>query len=1031
MNSPQLAHRFRWILFILILSLSALPHASAQALQTTLELKKSVERTLVPRETHTYRFYARAGQYLQFDVQPQATALTASLLSPAGEKVAEFLNRPGDVRLVRISAQSAVDGYYRFQISTSGQVKGKYRLTLAESREMQPIDQKRIDAQRACHEGRRLRAEGSKASLDLAIQRFEFALPLWREVDDSESEATTLMEIGSIYLSIGDANKYTDYETRALTIWRTLGDRGGEGETLNNLGLAHWARGEREDALEKLRQALPLRQAVGDVKGEAETLRNLGSVYGEMGDLQPAIRLKQDALERWKILGDRDQEAGTLNDFAVIYSRLGQSDRALDYFTKALALNRQLANRSAEALNLVNMAMEYERLGDARQALDNLAPSLKLFRESGNRTGESVALQRTGKAYSMLADHQQALRYYDQAQAIQKSLQSARPLANTYNLIAETLIETGDGKAALTRLGESLDIARRVGDRILESDTLAGMARAYRLDGDLEHALARIEKSVELTESVRGAVASADLRTSYLAAAGARYDLWIDLLMKYSKREPDGDFSGRALEVSERARARGLLDLLSEAGVQIREGVDPELLKREQTLLSSLDDKSQRQIRLLTGAHTAEQASNMEREIRQLTLQYQEVESEVRSRSPRYAALTQPQPLKLPEIQGLLDSDTLLLEYALGEERSVLWVVGPKSLDTFELPKAAEIDAAARKAYAELSVHGVNSRSGASANALSRIILDPAAELFRNKRLVVITAGTLQYIPFAALRIRGESGIAVENHEILHIPSASVLSVLRRETSGRKPAPKLAAIFADPVFDRSDPRVGRQEPSGSSLRSASEAQSDGLQRSARDTGLSALARLRGSRREAEAIVHLAGETNTLLALDFAANRQMATSRELADYRIVHFATHGLLNSQHPELSGLVLSLVDRDGRPANGFLESAEIYNLKLGADMVVLSACQTALGKDVRGEGLVGLTRGFMYAGAPRVLATLWPVPDEATTELMKRFYEGVLVRGMRPAAALQAAQIAMRSDARWSSPYYWAGFVLQGEWK
>jgi CHAT domain-containing protein len=204
-----------------------------------------------------------------------------------------------------------------------------------------------------------------------------------------------------------------------------------------------------------------------------------------------------------------------------------------------------------------------------------------------------------------------------------------------------------------------------------------------------------------------------------------------------------------------------------------------------------------------------------------------------------------------------------------------------------------------------------------------------------------------------------------------------------------------------------------------------------LQRSARDTGLSALARLRGSRREAEAIVHLAGETNTLLALDFAANRQMATSRELADYRIVHFATHGLLNSQHPELSGLVLSLVDRDGRPANGFLESAEIYNLKLGADMVVLSACQTALGKDVRGEGLVGLTRGFMYAGAPRVLATLWPVPDEATTELMKRFYEGVLVRGMRPAAALQAAQIAMRSDARWSSPYYWAGFVLQGEWK
>ena len=267
---------------------------SAQNLPT-LELKRSVERTLVPQETHTYRIYARAGWYLQFDIQPQATALRASLLSPAVEQVAELANRPGDVRLVRISAQSTVDRYYRFQIATSSQIKGKYRLTLAKSKPIQPMDQKRIDAQQAYHEGRRLRAEGSKVSLDLAIQRFEFALPLWRELEDPESEAMTLMEIGSIYYSISDANKYTEYETRALTIWRTLGDRGGEGETLNNLGLAHWARGEKEAALESLRQALPLRQSVGDVKGEAETLNNLGTVYIGTEDLQPAIRLKHDA----------------------------------------------------------------------------------------------------------------------------------------------------------------------------------------------------------------------------------------------------------------------------------------------------------------------------------------------------------------------------------------------------------------------------------------------------------------------------------------------------------------------------------------------------------------------------------------------------------------------------------------------------------------------------------------------------------------------------------------------------------------
>jgi CHAT domain-containing protein len=166
-------------------------------------------------------------------------------------------------------------------------------------------------------------------------------------------------------------------------------------------------------------------------------------------------------------------------------------------------------------------------------------------------------------------------------------------------------------------------------------------------------------------------------------------------------------------------------------------------------------------------------------------------------------------------------------------------------------------------------------------------------------------------------------------------------------------------------------------------------------------------------------------------LDFEATREAATSPDLADYRIVHFAVHGLLNNRHPELSGLVFSLVDRQGRARNGFLQAFEVYNLRLSADLVVLSACQTAIGDDVRGEGLIGLSRGFMYAGAPRVVASLWKVPDHASAELMKQFYRAMLIDRLRPAAALRVAQAALRKDARTASPYYWAGFVLQGEWK
>ncbi len=212
-----------------------------------------------------------------------------------------------------------------------------------------------------------------------------------------------------------------------------------------------------------------------------------------------------------------------------------------------------------------------------------------------------------------------------------------------------------------------------------------------------------------------------------------------------------------------------------------------------------------------------------------------------------------------------------------------------------------------------------------------------------------------------------------------------------------------------------------------------------LIRSANQVGLTDrgdLPRLPFSRQEAEAIHALTrqagiAQAETKVALGFEASRETASSPDLGQYRIVHFATHGLLNNEHPELSGIVLSLVDRQGNPQNGFFRLYDVYNMNLAAELVVLSACQTALGKQVRGEGLVGLTRGFMYAGTARVMASLWRVEDEATAEMMKKFYEGMIKGGQRPAAALRSAQVWMRQQKRWRAPYYWAGFILQGEWK
>jgi CHAT domain-containing protein len=312
------------------------------------------------------------------------------------------------------------------------------------------------------------------------------------------------------------------------------------------------------------------------------------------------------------------------------------------------------------------------------------------------------------------------------------------------------------------------------------------------------------------------------------------------------------------------------------------------------------------------------------------------------------------------------------------------------------------------------------------------MVLGPALPAIENKRLVIVADGALQYVPFAALPTTNNSTL-IAKHEIVYQPSASALSLIR--TASRPTATKTLAVFADPVFDISDQRV--RNASGEPKKDASTVhvsrEFTWALRDAGDIGSAGgsfrLGRLQYSREEANSIVGVAAPGSFMKATDFDASRANFLGQDLKQFRIVHLATHGILNARHPELSGLVFSLVDKRGTPEDGFLRVGDVYNLNLPIDMVVLSACRTGVGKLVKGEGLIGLTRGFMHAGAARVVASLWKVDDEATAELMKRFYSNMLQRNMPAAAALRRAQLELMETR--PSPYFWAGFVLQGEWK
>src|SRR6185503_2015284 len=390
---------------------------------------------------------------------------------------------------------------------------------------------------------------------------------------------------------------------------------------------------------------------------------------------------------------------------------------------------------------------------------------------------------------------------------------------------------------------------------------LSELARLAFAGGNPSEAFKLIEQAIAATESVRVNLKSQQLRTSFLASVRQYYEFETEVLMRLEQQRPDEGFAAAALKVSEKSRARSLLELLREARAELQQGVDPSLIERESTLRQSIADKAEQQTRLLSGKHTDEQVLAASKEIETLTTEYDQIQTRIRQTSPRYAALVQPSPLNVEAIQKqLLDENTLLLEYALGEQKSFVWAVTRDSVKAFELPGRAAIEQEAKSFYHVMTETGPSSPQ-AAAN-LSRMLLQPLAAELKQKRLVIVADGVLQYIPFSALTLSDGGRPLIVDHEIVTLPSASVLAVLREEFEQRKPASKLLAVFADPVFSANDSRLAQ---GSKTAEPANHSSATDVQRSAAEAGLGGLVRLRFSRQEAEEIAHLAGDRRSLKA----------------------------------------------------------------------------------------------------------------------------------------------------------------------
>jgi CHAT domain-containing protein/Tfp pilus assembly protein PilF len=845
----------------------------------------------------------------------------------------------------------------------------------------------------------------------------ERALQVRQQVQpDSLGLANTLSYLGRNASSQGDLQQAEQAFTRALELRRRLapGSLALAG-SLTDMGVAARARGNLAAAELCFHQGLQIRQRIAPHGlAVADSLHNLGILYWLRDDPQAAAQAFQQTLQmRRKLIPGSPALAQSLIWQGLLSVRREELADAQDYFTQALTLLEKDLSPDSPAV-----ASVLSNLGNVARIRGYLALSEDYFRkalliqekEAPDSPGEANTLQSLGWLLRQHGDLTEAESYLRRALAIQQQ-------------------KVPDSSA-----------------HVATSFALASLLRQERRLQEAEQLYARAVDVLERQTANLGG--TPEERSVFRARYESSYKEYVDFLVTQGHSET-------ALRVMERARAWALLEMLARARVSVGGSRDTRLDREKHALEEEIGARSSYRIRLLDSGRTEGQLSELDRRLSQLQDQYRETEGQIQLENPAYGALTHPQTSTGQQIQALLDDDTLLLEYSLSPGSSYVWAVTPATLAVYRLPARRVIEQAVTHVRDSMTARAhriketetrrharllsADAQFPGAARELSRLVLGPVAGLLTNRRIVIVSDGALQYVPFEALPAPAgkksgdpppeEDRPLVMDHEITNLPSASVLAELRRQALQRVPPAKTVAVLADPVFDSRDERIMRS--------STEDATSERLgvpptmsERSAGVAGIY-LDRLLWTRLEAEQIMKVTPAGAGLEALDFEASRATALSPTLSQYRIVHFATHAVSDGEHPERSGLVLSLFDRHGQPQNGFLGLEQIYGLNLPADLVVLSACETALGRDIGGEGLVGLVRGFMYAGATRVMASLWSVDDEVTAQLMALFYQHLEQEGLSPAAALRAAQIEIRKHSRWSAPYYWAGFQIEGEWR
>jgi CHAT domain-containing protein len=898
------------------------------------------------------------------------------------------------------------------------------------------------------------------ASADAHQANYAAALELANKALGIHKSIANQKGIADAYLQIGIVSQWQDKYDEALKnlqqaaeIYEALDDKKGITQCYNAIGSTNWRKGNLDQALEEYNKAFSLAEATNNKTMMCQILGNMGLIYWNQADSEKALEYYEKSNLISREIGSKTDESINLFNIAIVHLETGEYEEAQNFYQKSLQMARELGDKGLEGVCQEGLGNVYKAFGNFDVALEYYQKAVKIAEEVGEKRSAAYAYRSIGELYTE-KDPKIALNYFQKARQINEEIGEKRGVGIVLDCISQLYWSTGkydlslanstealriyesigargqytwvnrmiglahQGKGEIQEaeaaFSKSIDFARESGRRDDLWQSLYAKGDVLKTLGKNDEALDLIKESITVLEHLRSEVNTAEQRAEYFENKIKVYNDAIHILIA-KQNLPE------AFEYVQRSKARGFLDMLAEARVNQEDILSADLRDRKKK-----DDNALRKIQQNIESEYEKETIDrskiaaLEKQRNELETEYSNLILEIRKEDPRFADIQYPEPLKLSEAQALLDPSSVLLEYSIGDSASWVFAITTDSAAAFEVPSEKKLDDQIHDFREVLlkpdatfqTLEQAHSKYVTQARSLYSELIRPAEEVLKGKqRILVATDGALSYLPFESLLTKNEDSKAihfeslpylVRDYEIYYVPSATVLASVIKNNHGKNDQPKQLLALADPWLKNGSGEIA-------SVR-----------------GWGHLGPLPNARTEVQNIANLYPKDQVTVFEGKQASEKNFKQSDLQEYKRIHFASHGLIDEDKPEFSALVLSGDEKGSE--DGYLTMREVFDLKLNADLVVLSACKTGLGKEVRGEGVTGISRAFLCAGTPSVLVSLWDVYDRSTADFMASFYKNMETENMNKSAALRKARLQMIASKQFSHPYYWAPFVLIG---